>query len=216
MLVSTGPEVLFQIGANAYPVLASTKNRLRPNATRQKTDWRPNATLDPVSERMSTLFHRRSSSQSASSKRGRCPKSTHCAHQLHASGVHQGIRLETACFTAIDRVHHNPSGTNNPSVLPNKLNCSDVSPFEGYTQTDVFPRLRAQLVAARRAPLHPRRPQRSSCARRKIAESGRRRDVACHPPMEQSVSSWSSPRVSAAHFRTTCVWLTATIRQGPV
>ena len=140
MLFSTGPEVLFQIGADAYPVLASTKNRLRPNATRQKTDWRPNATLDPVSERTSTSFHRRSSSQSASSKRGRCLKSTHCAHQLHPSGVHQSIRSEIARFTAVDRVHQNPSGTHNPSVLTNKLNCSDASPFEGYTQTDVFPR----------------------------------------------------------------------------
>jgi len=131
MLLSTGPEVLFQIGANAYPVLALTKNRLRPNATRQEADRRPNATLNPVSELTSTLFHRRSSSQSASSKRGRCAKSTRCAHQLHASGVHQGIRLETARFTGIDRVHHNPSGTNNPSVLINQLNCSDASPFEG-------------------------------------------------------------------------------------
>nr|WP_241202133.1 hypothetical protein [Caballeronia sp. SBC2] len=48
--------------------------------------------------------------------------------------------METARFTAVDRVHHNPSGTNNPSVLTNKLNCSDASTFEGYTQTDVFPR----------------------------------------------------------------------------
>jgi hypothetical protein len=55
---------------------------------------------------------------------------------------------KTARFTAVDRAHHNPSGNNNPSVLKNKLNCSDVSPFEGRTHTDVFPGLRAPLVAA--------------------------------------------------------------------